>query len=55
MPENNILLVTADGRIPWPFPTVNGTQTDASKALQDDKQAHKPKTYDLTQCEDALL
>lgn len=44
-----------DNRIPWPFPTINGAQTDASKALQDDKQAHKPDPYDLTQCEDALL
>lgn len=31
--EGNVLLVTADNRSIWPFPIVNGEQTEASKAL----------------------
>lgn len=34
MMEGNVLLVTADNRPIWPFPSVNGQQTEASKALQ---------------------
>jgi hypothetical protein len=55
MQENNILLVTADGRPVWPFPSVNGQQTSQSKALQADKSQHKPTPYDLSNVEEALL
>jgi hypothetical protein len=41
--------------IPWPFPFVNGQQTDQSKALELDKQVHKPIKLDLSTIEDALL
>lgn len=39
----------------WPFPSVNGQQTDQSKALEFDKQAHKPAQFDLSTVEDAPL
>ena len=45
----------------WPFPIVNGQQTDQSKALQADKSLHKPSSkaaytpYDLSNVEEALL
>lgn len=39
----------------WPFKYVNGQQTEHSKALERDKQAHKLTPFDLEQCEDALL
>ena len=39
----------------WPFPSVNGQQTDQSKALMLDKDAHKPVQFDLNQFEDAPL
>jgi len=41
--------------ITWPFPFVNGQQTDQSKALELDKQAHKPAQFDISTIEDALL
>jgi hypothetical protein len=46
---------TPDGRVIWPFPIVNGQQTDQSKALQADKSQHKPKPHDLSNVEEALL
>ena len=46
---------TPDGRVVWPFKTVNGQQTPQSKALQSDKGQHKPMPKDLTDIEDALL
>jgi hypothetical protein len=47
---------TPDGRVVWPFPSVNGHQTSQSKALQADKSQHKPTPYDLSTVEeDALL
>ncbi len=50
------LLVTTDnGRINWPFPSVNGQQTPASVALMADKGQHRPTPIDLTDIEDALL
>ena len=51
----NELLVTAKGRVVWPFPSVNGQQTPQSKALQSDKGQHQPTPKDLTDIEDALL
>ena len=45
----------ADGRINWPFPSVNGQQTPASVALMADKGQHKPTPKDLSDIEDALL
>jgi len=39
----------------WPFPFVNGQQTEQSKALGLDKQAHKTVPFDLSTIEDALL
>ena len=50
------LLVTADnGRINWPFPSVNGQQTPESLALMADKGQHKPTPKDLSDIEDALV
>lgn len=46
-------LTLADSQ--WPFKYVNGEQTEQSKALERDKQAHKSTPFDLEQCEDALL
>jgi hypothetical protein len=42
-------------RKPWPFPTVNGQQTEQSRALQSNKTLHKPTPKDLTDIEEALL
>ena len=42
-------------RIMWPFPFVNGQQTDQSKALMLDKEAQKPVQFDLSTIEEALL
>ena len=44
-----------DGKDLWPFPSVNGQQTDQSKALELDRQAHKPIQFDLSTIEEALL
>jgi hypothetical protein len=41
--------------ITWPFPFVNGQQTDQSKALELDRQAHKPVPFDISTIEEALL
>lgn len=46
---------TSDGRIRWPFPSVNGQQTPQSLALQSNKALHKPTPKDLNDIEDALL
>lgn len=39
----------------WPFKYVNGEQTSESKALETDKQLHKPEQFNPSTCEDALL
>ncbi len=50
------LLVTADnGRIRWPFPSVNGQQTPESLALMADKGQHRPTPINLDDIEEALL
>ena len=49
------LLVTAEKSFVWPFPSVNGQQTDQSKALMLDKEAHKPVQFDLSTVEEALV
>ena len=41
--------------ITWPFKYINGQQTDQSRALELDKQAHKPVPFDISTIEDALL
>ena len=46
---------TSDDRVVWPFPSFNGQQTEASKALQSDKGQHQPTPKDLNDIEDALL
>jgi hypothetical protein len=46
---------TSDGRINWPFPSVNGQQTPASVALMADKGQHKPTPKDLSDIEGALV
>ena len=39
----------------WPFKFVNGQQTNQSKALMLDKEAHKLVQFDLSTTEEALL
>lgn len=39
----------------WPFPTINGQQTDRSRALMLDKSLHKPDKPSLSDMEEALL
>ena len=46
---------TLDGRAIWPFPSVNGQQTNQSKALELDRQAHKPVPFDLSTIEESPL
>jgi hypothetical protein len=46
---------TSDDRVVWPFPSVNGQQTPQSKALQSDKELHRPERINLNDIEDALL
>lgn len=40
---------------PWPFKTINGQQTEDSKALKSDKGQHRPTPINLNDIEDALL
>ena len=51
----NELLVTADGRVVWPFPSINGQQTEQSMALMLDKSQHNATQFDLSTVEDALI
>lgn len=61
----NQMIYAPDGRVIWSFPvgdsrgwpykSVNGQQTEASKALQSAKGQHKPTPKDLNDIEDALL
>lgn len=39
----------------WPFPYVNGQQTDQSQALMLDKSLHKPTQFDLSNIEESPL
>ena len=58
MVEGNVLLVTADGRPIWPFPSINGQQTEASKALQSTPEP-KRSLYEIvssdTETKEALI
>lgn len=51
----NQVIYTPEGRVVWPFPSVNGQQTPQSLALKSDKGQHKPTPKDLHDIEDALL
>ena len=51
----NQVIYAPDGRVVWPFPSVNGQQTPQSLALKSDKGLHKPTPKDLNDIEDALL
>lgn len=57
--EGNVLPVTADNRPIWPFPSVNGQQTEASKALQALPPEPKRSLYEIVssdpETQDALL
>ena len=59
MLKHTELLISKDGRVVWPFPSVNGQQTPQSLDLQSDKGQHKPSgaitPKDLNDIEDALL
>lgn len=46
MRAGKALLVTTEKRFIWPFPSVNGVQTDASKALQDAPAPPKQSLYE---------
>lgn len=39
----------------WPFKYINGEQTPESKALEDDRDQHKPNPDNLDDMEEALL
>lgn len=52
---DSLTLADNQQREHWPFKYINGEQTEHSKALERDKQAHKLTPFDLEQCEDALL
>lgn len=57
--EGKALLVTAEKGFLWPFPSVNGVQTEASKALQDAPVPPKQSLYEAVMSdpdtEEALL
>lgn len=53
--QNQTVTYTPDGRVVWPFPSVNGHQTPQSLALQSNKALHKPTPITLADIEDALL
>lgn len=44
-----------EGRVVWPFPSINGHQTPQSLVLQSNKALHKPTPKDLTDIGEALL
>jgi hypothetical protein len=51
----NQVKYTPEGRVVWPFPFVNGQQTEQSKALQADKSQHRPTPINLDDIEEALV
>ena len=53
--DNNTKLYREPVQIVWPFPFVNGQQTDQSKALMLDKEAHKVLPFDFSTIDEALL
>lgn len=55
MLKHTELLTFKDGCVVWPFPSVNGQQTDQSRALMLDKSQHKPTQFDISTVEDALI
>lgn len=46
-------LLCADALSVWPFRTVNGEQTEESKALEADKAAHPDPKFDPSTCEES--
>ena len=54
MQDNKVTLDT-EGRVVWPFPSINGQQTEQSRALMLDKSQHKPDKPSLSDIEEALL
>lgn len=54
MQDNKVTLDT-EGRVVWPFPSINGQQTPQSLALQSNKALHKVTPINLNDIEDALL
>ena len=53
--DNDTTLYRETVPIMWPFPSVNGQQTEQSKALMLDKEAQKPVQFYLSTIEEALL
>jgi hypothetical protein len=53
--QNNKVTLDTEGRVVWPFPSVNGQQTDQSRALMLDKSQHKPVPFDISTVEESLL
>lgn len=53
--DNDTILYRETVPIVWPFPSINGQQTDQSKALMLDKEAHKVIPFDLSTIEEALV
>lgn len=51
----NQVIYTPEGRVVWPFPSVNGQQTPQSLALQSDTGQHKPTPVNFNDLGDALL
>ena len=51
----NQVIYTPDGRVAWPFPSINGQQTEQSRALMLDKSQHNVTQFDLSTVEDALI
>ena len=44
--SGKVLLVTTEKWFIWPFPSINGVQTEASKALQDAPVPPKKSLYE---------
>ena len=59
MMAGKALLVTTENGFVWPFPSVNGVQTEASKALQDAPVPPKQSLYETVmsdpETEESLL
>lgn len=55
MLKHTELLTSKDGRVVWPFPSINGQQTEQSRDLMLDKSQHKPVPFDISTVEEALL
>ena len=59
MMSGKVLLVTTEKWFIWPFPSINGVQTEASKALQDAPVPPKQSLYETVmsdpETEESLL